>query len=188
MRRRTNLRLIYGGVAAALLIAAPAAAQEPQAPQPSEEAAPAVPEDPAAIQQQLLEIQQRLALAEQKVMADPEIQAMQTKLQARVEEEVKKIDPKFDDKVERLTQIQASVLEAQQANDDEKVQALLTEGQALQQELEVAQNKAIEEKAVAAQIEEFQKKVHAKMVEIEPETEALVKRANVLVTKLQGES
>lgn len=171
-------------IAAALLAAAPATAQEPEQTAP---VAPAEDQD-QALRKELGDIQQRLAAAEQKALADPKVQEMQKELQAKVEAEVKRIDPKFDEKVERLTSLQEQLIDAQQTGDEARQQKLIAEAMQLQGELEAAQQKALQSEPIAAAIAAYQELVREKMLAAEPETDKLIERGNAIVLQLQGQT
>ena len=170
-------------IAAALLAAAPAMAQD----EPTE-AAPAEDNDRAALEKELTDIQQKLAAAEQKALADPKVRQMQQELQAKVEAEVKRLDPKFDEKVEKLTSLQEQLLDAQQTGDEARQQKIVAEAMQLQGELEATQNKAMASEQIAAAIAAYEELVREKMKAAEPEVDKLIERGNAIVLELQGQT
>jgi hypothetical protein len=180
-------------LAAALLVGLPAVAKEPAspptpapAPPAPAQTAPAAPAtDPMAIQQELVQIQQRLVAAEQEAMKDPALKALQADLQQQIEREMAEVEPTYEAKIERIDEIRTRLDQSQQAGDQAAVEQLITEGTKLQRELEAAQGKVLEDEQVAAKVAQFEEKLHAQMLEVEPETDKLVERANALVAKLQ---
>lgn len=173
-----SMRKLIAASAVALFAAAPAAAQEPPTEEPPTE-------EPQQIRQELEQIQQQLRQIENRALQeDPALQERQEAVSDLLVETMTEIDPAVEGKIERLDGLRAELQSAQQAQDMEKVQELMTEGQQLQQEVVQARAAAMEDETVAGEIEEFETQVVSKMEEIEPETPTLIARAEELASRL----
>lgn len=172
-----SMRKLVAASAAALFATAPAVAQEP----PSEET--------QELMQELTEIRQQLQqIHSQAMQEDPALQERQQAVNDLVIETMAEIDPTVEDKMERLEGLQGELASAQQEQDMEKVQELVTEGQQLQQDVVQVQAEAVEDDRVASEIEEFETQVVSKMEEIDPETPTLIARAEELAGLLEPDA
>lgn len=169
-----SMRTLIAASAFALFAVAPAAAQQPPA------------EEEQEIRQELQQIEQQLRQIEDRAMQeDPSLQERQEALNDLVVETMTEIDPSVEGKIERLEGLRSELQTAQQAQDMEKMQELMTEGQQIQKEIVPAQQAAMEDERVAGEIEEFKTQVTSKMEEIEPKTPTLIARAEELARRLQ---
>jgi hypothetical protein len=82
--------------------------------------------------------------------------------------------------LQRVESIQPELAAAQESGDQEQLGRLVHEAQALQDRLGQAQMLALQEPALAAQAEQFQTQLRARMAEIEPESEAMLERLAAL--------
>jgi hypothetical protein len=160
----------------ALAAAAPAFGQQ----QPADE-------DTQQILAELQQIRQQLERIEvQALESDEALQQRQEEVQDLVIETMLEIDPDMEAKFERMESLQAEFQAAQEAEDMERIQALMAEAQELQQGFMEAQARAMERPNVVRAIEGFRDDLIAKMHEVEPETERLIARAEELAAKLQS--
>jgi len=132
------------------------------------------------------ELQQRLGRVQQEALADSVLQDAYSLLEERIEQEMSKIDPDYAMKRERMTQLQQEMMTAQQSNDQQAIQTIGEEGNALSAELEVLQTRVIEIDHVAADIAAFRESVENKMNEIDPETSKLMERVVEITETLQA--
>jgi hypothetical protein len=154
---------------------APADSAAPQAPQ----AAPADTGSPAELQQ----VSAQLEAIQARAMQDPQIQAANAELTAVVTAAIEKSDPNAHAALERAKTIKADVAAAQAAQDNDKLQALATEAQQLQQTVSAAQQKAMADPEVQKKMGDFKTQLFKKMVEIDPQAQQLVARLSALQNK-----
>jgi hypothetical protein len=123
---------------------------------------------------------------QQQALTDPALLAEQETLQSHVDAAMLAAEPKLKEKQARLQELQQKMMVAQQANDQETLQAVGQEGNALQMELQGLQAKAVEDETIAAEVEAFRASVQAKMATIDPEVPKLVERVNEIAMIMQG--
>jgi DNA repair exonuclease SbcCD ATPase subunit len=172
------MRTLIAGSAALLVMVSTAAAQEPPPPPPTEET--------EAIQRELAQIQEQLQQIEERAMEeDPTLQEEQDALQDLFLETMTRIDPNVEQTLDRLDGLQEEIQTAQQAQDMERLQELVAEGQQLQQQIGQAQAAAMQDERLTGEIEAYEEKVISKMEEIEPETPTLMARLQELASQLR---
>lgn len=165
------------------LLIAPAALSAQQA---SESAQPSQQLPPEA-QEVLLEMQQiseRLGPIQQQALQDPEVQSAGEALTARIQEAMVEVDPTTPRNLERLESLMSEAQAAQQANDEDAFIRVVQEAQQIQASLEAAEAEAIQRPALVADIESFQDRVQAKMMEFDPEAGQLLERFEELDHRL----
>jgi hypothetical protein len=131
------------------------------------------PQIPPGQQQALMMAQMQLMQAEQKAMQDPLIIAERTKIRDLIEAEMLKADPKLKPTLKRFHELEgeAKKMQAQQAAgtlDMTKAQALMTEMGEIGPKLEKAQMAVMQLPHVKKATEAFEKRLEAKMLEIDP--------------------
>lgn len=151
------------------------------------------PAVPAEAQQQevqtwlaeLQQIQARLGEIQTEALEDAELRAQQeelgTELQAAIEEE----NPELAADAERIEALEQEAVQAQQSGDQEQLQQLAAEAQQIQTRFAMAQAQVLERPEVASKVEAFEADLEAKMVEIDPEADALIERYEELGEKVQ---
>ena len=134
------------------------------------QAAPAAPATAPAAASEAEQIQQRLALVQQQAMQDSAVHASA----AAVTSAMEAADPEYKALSARAQQLRTDIAAAQASQDNAKLNELAavagklqTEAAALQ--ARVASNPAVQEKTNAYRTVVFQK-----MMEIDPETQALI--------------
>lgn len=179
------LRIVrrYSVVAAlAVLVPAGVAAQAPGAP-----GAPGAGQLPAEAQEMIMELQElqsQLQSIQQQAMQDPQIQASGEELGNRIQVAMAEADPATPDRIERLDQLMAEAQQAQAEQNEARMTEIVTEAEALNQQLGAAQAEAIERSDIAPQIADFEAQVEAKMAEVDPEVERLIARLEQLNQEL----
>lgn len=168
-------------VAALVAVLAPAAVSaQSGGMDPSQQLPPEAQELIAELQQ----LQAQIQPIQQQALADPEIQSAQEKLGADVQDAMAEQDPEVPAHIERLESLIASAQAAQAAQDQARMAELVTEAQQIEQRLQEAQAQALELPEIAPRVEAFQKQLKDKMVEMDPESEALLKRFTELNERL----
>ena len=131
------------------------------------------PQIPPQQQQQLMMAQMQLMQAEQKAMKDPVIAAERQKIRELIEGEMLKADPKLKPTMTRFHELEgeAKKMQAQQAAgtlDMEKARALMKEMGEIGAKLEKAQMAVMKLPKIEKATKAFEKRLEAKMIEIDP--------------------
>lgn len=166
----------------ALVFSAPAAlgqaASAPTGGMPPGHSATGQPQIPPGQQQALMMAQMRLMQAEQKAMKDPVLIAEREKIRNLIEGEMLKVDPTLKPTLKRFHELEtkAKAMQDQQqktgAVDMEKAKKLMAEMGEIGPKLEKAQMAVMKKPAVQKATKAFEKKLEAKMLEVDPETGA----------------
>lgn len=176
---KTNL--IRTTLLAALFVVAPAGLEaQQQGPIDPAQLPPEAQELIAELQQ----IQTTLQPIQQEAMQDPEIQASQQALGEEIQAVMTEVDPQTPERMARLQELMGRAQAAQAAQDEAAMAEIVTEARGLEQELQAAQQQAIQSPEIAPQVEAFEAKLLARMMEVDPEAETLIERAKELDEKL----
>jgi hypothetical protein len=171
-----GLRAIVTAAAAAVLIPAGAQAQQPQ-----------LPDSLIPLVQELQQLQQELTGIQQRAMAaDTGLQQEQVAVQQAVERTVLEVDPAIAQQLERLEGMEGEFRAAQEAEDTERMQALMQEAQQIQARVQHAQAQALERPEVAERVAAFREKLVARMATVEPRTPELMNRMEELLARLDA--
>lgn len=178
---------IRGGALALALSMAAAVSLEAQ----SELAENPVPLPQDSIQEALSQFQaldQRVnAVQEQAMAARPELQEEQAEIQQAIEEAMFSAHPDLQAALqERLPAMQDEATAAEEAQDTARLQALNTEYQGIMSRVEQAQADVVEEEAMRTRLTDYQSRVMAAMVEVDPEIEAVFERLQALASRLDA--
>lgn len=134
---------------------------------------------------ELMQIGQRLQAAQMKAMQDPQLRAEQEALGRDLKAAVVRADPSLADMETRARAMEAEAVRAKQAGDQAKLAKLAQDAQQIQVRLMNAQNRVMREQpALANRARAFEEKLRRKMIQVEPQTMALVERGKVLQTRL----
>lgn len=166
------LKTLRPGFIALALMALPAAlaAQE----------APAAPEQQVPARTEAQQIQARLQEIQARALQDPALQAAQDSIGTEMTATMERVDPTFKAQAGRAEALKAEVAAAQQAGDNAKLNQLAAEAEQLQQGFATARQRAMQDPQMAERIQAFQQRIVARMVEVEPETQALLARLQEL--------
>lgn len=151
----------------------------------AQQAAPQIPEEARELVTELQQIQAQLQPVQQQALQDAELQAEQQALGQKIQEVMLASNPAVQSGLERLQALQQEAQEAHAAEDQEKLGALVTEAQTIEAQLQQSQAAALESPEVAAEVESFEAKVQAKMVEIDPDAASLIARYRELESELR---
>ncbi len=145
---------------------------------------------PDSVQAMLAEFsekdEQLSALQEQALSGSPELMARQAEIQVMVESAMQEEDPQFEFYLDRLEALEGEAAAAQEAEDMEALMEAVQEGQFLQQQIEMAQMRALDRAPVKEAIEGFQSDLMDAMRDIEPEVDAILARVQELVAILSA--
>lgn len=133
---------------------------------------------------ELQQLQAQLQPIQQQVLQDPEIQTAQQTLAADIQEAMAEMDPSTPERLERLQELMTQAQAAQEEQDATAMGEIVAEARALEEQLQAAQAAAIESPEIAPRVEEFEARILEKMVEVDPEAESMIERAQELDAKL----
>lgn len=168
------------GALAALLLAAPLAAQQGMPQQ-------APPDSIQEIFREFQTLQARIAQTQDSAMSvNPDLVAQQQEIQAFVEEVMVEVNPEVEGQIERLDTLQQQFEQAQAAQDTARLQELAAEGNEIQQTVMEAQAQAMEREDVQARLESFQEDMLDAMAQIDDGIEEAMDRAEDLASRLQA--
>jgi hypothetical protein len=125
-------------------------------------------------------IQNRLMEIQHEAMQDSELQAAQMEVGQDLVATMIRIDPSAVQELERANDLQAEVLAAQQAGDEDRLMALAADAQELQASLGALHQRALQDEQMQMTVAAFQERIFAKMTEIDPETPELMARLEQL--------
>jgi chromosome segregation ATPase len=171
--KRTLLALVA-------LVALPAAlpAQQPQ--QPGAQ----IPENVRPLLMEMQQLHVRLEGIQQQALEDPQLSAAQDALGESIKQTMETIDPTLTESMERVQDLETEAAEAQRSGDQAKLQQLAAEAEQIQTKFLTAQEQALQQPALAAQIDSFQTQLERKMAEVDPEAQALIERFKELQVQI----
>lgn len=172
MQKTTRIAFL---AAAALALPATAAAQQPQ---PAQPAAPAQATAPA--QDEVAQIQQRLAALQQQAMQDPGVQAEKAAFDQYLLGAMAKLDPTFTEKRSRAEALKAEVEAARAASDNAKLNLLAVEAQGLASYFAGLNQRAGAQADVQERRQAYVAKLFARMTAIDPQAQTLADRLAAL--------
>jgi hypothetical protein len=161
---------------AALALPVGAAAQEAQ-PQPQ---APASAAAPAAPQNEVQQIQQRIAALQQQAMQDPSVKTAEATFEAELLAAMTAADPAVTQKAARAEAMKQEVEAARQAGDNARLQALATEAQQLQAYFNPLRQRVLQQPDIQQKRQAFLAVVFEKMTQLDPQAPTLVQRLQEL--------
>lgn len=175
---------------AALLVAAPLNAQEPPPVTPPPQQQMQQPQLPDSVQDMMDEYQELNEevgmLQEQAIAGSEELQERRDALDELIMGKITGIEPEFEALIERLNELEQEAQAAQQQQDMETLQALMNEGQAIQERLQGAQNEALESEEVEEHMNEFQDHLIAEMTEYDEDVPEKIERLEDLAERLNA--
>lgn len=178
-------RFSRAALVAALMVPAALAAQTPR-PVSARAAAPqgANAANARAWMAELRQIQERLQAAHNRVMQDPQLRQAQESLFHEVKVAMQRADPGLDALARRVDSMQAEAAAAVQRGDRARVQQLNTELVPIQQRFMRAQQAVMRQPAIQQRAAALEQRLHARMLQVEPETDRLLARGSELQGRL----
>jgi hypothetical protein len=119
-------------------------------------------------------------------MEDSSLQEEFTELQEATESAMLALDPEIPQHRAVLDSLQGELQAANQTGDQDKVQAILTQGNALQAKLEQTRSQAMQQDSVFAKMSAFQERVVERMTELDPEAPELIDRATTIANQIRA--
>jgi hypothetical protein len=173
-------------LAAALMVPATLAAQS----HPVNARAASPPATSAAAAQQwmaeLQQIQSRLQAAHNRAMQDPTLIAEQEALMREVKAAMQRADPGLDALAARVDRMRAEAQSAQQRGDRTRLAQLNQQLVPIQQRFLRAQEQAMQQPSVRRLAAPLEQHLHARMLQVEPDTDRLLARGRELQGRLMA--
>lgn len=135
--------------------------------------------------QEYIQINQQVQQIQQQAMADEDIQNMTQEFSDKLEAAIVEENPELQSAVDKKNELIDQFEKAQQAGDQEQLQQISQDYEAVNQELQPAQQQIMQQEEFRTEAQEIETAVMAKMEEINPETPQLLAKMNELRTKLQ---
>ena len=165
--------------AATLLMGVPVSAQQP-APRPR------VPDSVRALVQEAQQIQRRLAEIQQTALEqNPELEEQGKAVDESIKAAMRDVDPKIDQRIERLNQVKSEFAEARSANDTAKARSLLREAQQIQKRIAATRSEVVQREAIEEEMTAFREDMLAAMRKVDPKTDDLIARLEEITNRLQ---
>lgn len=168
---------------AAALLAAPLSAQAP----PVQQGQMQVPD---SVQEMITEaqgLQQEITgLQTQAMESNEELMTMQNQLQEMVRAAITEIEPTFEQMMERMAELEAEFMTAQQEQDAQALQNLQMEAQSIQTRIQTAEQEALEQPEIQSEVEVFEEEMMAEMARHDPEAPEKMERLQDLAERIQA--
>jgi chromosome segregation ATPase len=180
-------RFTRAAAMAAAALALPAALAA-QAPRPMA-ARPATPSANASAEartwlNELQRISARLQAAHNRAMEDQRLRTAQEAFMRDVKASMQRVDPGLDVLATRVRTIQSEGAAAQQRGDRARLRTLNQELSQIQARFMTAQQNVMRQPAMAQRARQLEEQLHARMVQVEPETDRLIERGKDLQARL----
>ncbi|HEX8242317.1 MAG TPA: hypothetical protein VF541_02430 [Longimicrobium sp.] len=172
-------------LAAALMVPASLAAQAGRA-VAARAAAPGAVSEATARQWmgELQQIQARLQAAHNRVLQDAQLRTQQEALMADVKTAMQRVDPGLDAMAARVQSMQTEAAAAMQRGDRVRLQQLNAQLVPIQQRFIRAQQQVMQQPAIRQRAAALEQRLHARMLQVEPETDRLLARGRELQGRL----
>ncbi len=172
-------------LAAALMVPAALQAQASR-PVNARAAAPGAVSEATARQwmAELQQIQARLQAAHNRVMQDAQLRGAQESLMQDVKSAMQRTDPGLDALAAQVERMRNMAATAAQRGDRARLQQLNAELVPIQQRFMAAQQQVMQQPAIRQRAAALEQRLHARMLQVEPETDRLLSRGRELQGRL----
>jgi type I site-specific restriction endonuclease len=144
---------------------------------------------PPEAQQILTEVQRvqsELQPIQEEALADPELQAEQANIGARLQVAMAEVNPAVPERISRLETLMQEARTAQEEQDETRMQEIVGEAQTIEAELQQAQMEAVRRPDIQPQVQAFEARVQERMEEIDPAAAELIARLQELDARLKA--
>jgi hypothetical protein len=135
---------------------------------------------------ELMQIQARLQAAHNRVMQDPQVRGQQDAFMRDVKVAMLRVDPGLDALATRVEGMRGQAETAQRRGDRVQLQRLNTDLVAIQQRFLRAQQAVMRQPALSQRALQLEQTLHARMLQVEPQTDALLARGKLLQGRLMA--
>jgi len=154
----------------------------------------AITQEAAAADQQEVEgwlremeqVHNQLESLQMQALQDPQLSRAQEQLGEDIRVAMERLDPAIQQRMARVEALEVEAVAAQQGNDVQKLQQLMQEAQQIQQHFMIVQQQVLEEPQIMAKVTDFQGQLERRMVEMNPQAQALISRFRELEGKLSA--
>ncbi|HEX6751675.1 MAG TPA: hypothetical protein VF092_30560 [Longimicrobium sp.] len=133
---------------------------------------------------ELQQIQARLQAAHNRVMQDAQLRGAQESLMQDVKAAMQRTDPGLDALAAQVERMRSMAATAAQRGDRARLQQLNAELVPIQQRFMAAQQQAMQQPAIRQRAAALEERLHARMLQVEPETDRLLARGRELQGRL----
>jgi hypothetical protein len=172
-----NVTRLAAAAALTLLVPAALAAQQ-QAPPPEVQ----------EIIQEAQQLQQQLQPIQLRALEDSALRAHQERVGETIRAAMLAADPAVGEALERFEALMAEARAAQAAGDAQRIAALSAEAQPLEPRIAAAQQQAVAQPSVQAELAAFQTAMRDRMIELDPAAGPLLERLAALEARLRAVS
>jgi hypothetical protein len=127
------------------------------------------------------ELQQQLAPIQQAAMEDEALATRLEELQEQIEAAMREESPEL---FAQMEQLEADFMAAQEAGDQERVQAVGMEAQSVQMQLQSVQQAVLERPDVREPVDAFEEARRARMIEIDPQAGEIMDRIDEIFEEM----
>lgn len=149
-----------------------------------ERSSPELPPEAMQLIAELQQVQAELEPIQQEALTDPALQAAGEALAADVQEAMTDVDPETPERMERLQALMGEAQAAQAEQDADRMSEIVMEARGIEERLQAVQAQAVQRPEIATRIEEFQGRLEARMIEVDPDAGPLLERARDLNQRL----
>lgn len=161
----------------------PSRTTRPSAPRPPA-AVESAARDPQAWIMELQELHERLETLQAQALRDPALASAQEELGGSIKAAMQKIDPALQEGLTRMQELESEVAAAQKTQDATRIQQLAAEAQQIERQFAVAQQKALQQPAIAAKMTAFQARLQERMTAADASAPRLLARFEELQERL----
>lgn len=130
-------------------------------------------------------IHQELSALQARALADPSLLAMQESVGEQMRVAMEEIDPTLAESLDRIPEMEVEAQAAESAGDQQRLEALGSEAQRIEQRFMAVQNQAMETRpGLVAGVLAFQTALQERMLEADPQAPQLIARMQELEEKL----
>ena len=133
---------------------------------------------------ELQQISARLQSAHGRAMEDAGLRQTQDALMRDVKAAMQRTDPGLETLLQRVQAMEGEANAAQQRRDANRLQALNREFATIQQRFMRVQTTVMRQPGLAQRARTFEERLHARMVQVEPETDRLIERGKQIQERL----
>ncbi len=145
--------------------------------------------DPAELERMFVEYQRvhmELEGIQQRALADPALARAQEELGEEIQLAMEALDPTMREWMARASVLEAEAHSVQQAGDEERLEVLVAERDALTERFFNLQQRVVSEPGIAMKVAGFQTSVQARMLEVDARTAEYIGRLRELEMVLQA--
>ena len=138
-----------------------------------------------AVYQEYMSLNQELQAVQQQVFADPEVAELNNNFQKLLDEKIVEMDPEAEAILQQQDKVEKDFMTAVENEDQAKLQELQQQYQSLDNQLRPTVQEVLQMDIVKKEQMKLEEIVFAKMIEIEPGSQAKLERIQTLQMQLE---